>query len=76
MNNRIKVVRQELYIGNLSFTGYVDNHEVIHISDHIQRIWTVGSSCCLPSNIEMAQLYVECMAAVMENYQNENRRNM
>lgn len=44
-------------------SGYVGHREVMSLSLMMGE-WVVGSSSCLPVNIDMARLYVECMQRV------------
>lgn len=49
-----------------SISGYVDGREVITLSNHILGKWHVGSSTCLPSNLEEAKKILECYVQVFE----------
>jgi hypothetical protein len=46
--------------------GIVNGNEVIVVSDNIQGVWTVGSSQCLPCNLERASVIAECVVAVFK----------
>lgn len=46
--------------------GYVGTHEVMSMSSRPGGAWMVGSSSCLPADVERAALYVECMRRVFE----------
>lgn len=56
-------------IGNNGFQridGFVDDFHVISLRDGIlddngNGIWTVGSSCCLATNVKQAKLMHECI---------------
>ncbi|MBK6616296.1 hypothetical protein [Ottowia sp.] len=41
--------------------GMVGTHEVITLSNSAGGVWTVGSSSCLPTDIQRAGLFIECM---------------
>lgn len=62
----VKVETTVSVFGTTRVTGYVNNKEVISVSDNIQQTFHVGSSTCLPSNFELALLYVDCMKQVMQ----------
>lgn len=46
--------------------GVVNGKEVIVVSNHIQGVWGVGSSQCLPYNLEHASVIAECVSAVFK----------
>lgn len=46
--------------------GYVGRYEVMSMNSRIQGEWMVGSSSCLPTNLNRARLYLECMRRVFE----------
>jgi hypothetical protein len=64
MNNRI-IIKTESNEGVHSVTGYVDNKEVINISNRVENQWGIGSSSTLPYDWSLALLYNECVSAVM-----------
>lgn len=60
--NEIKVIHTYQY-GHDRYTGFVDSHLVISISNNVNGLyWTVGSSSCLPSDFVKAKAYSDCMA--------------
>ena len=68
-------IRVELIHGYQStrIVGYVDDREIITLSNQIFGKWSTGSSTCLPSDIIMAAEYLECMRqafATMESLEN------
>lgn len=42
-------------------TGFVDNNEVVSLSNGVSDTWRVSGSSCLPSNLVEAAAYLECM---------------
>lgn len=54
------------YGGTIRIIGYVNEREIITISNQLFGKWSTGSSSCLPSKFEDAQQYVECMRLVFE----------
>jgi len=51
-------------------TGYVNDREIITLSNQIFGKWHTGSSTCLPSDISEAAEYVECMKQAFEMAKN------
>lgn len=49
-----------------SITGILDGREVITVSNSIMGQWHVGSSTCLPSNIEQAKRMLEVYVKVFD----------
>lgn len=54
----------------LRIVGYVNDREIITLSNQIFGKWHTGSSTCLPSDIAKAAQYVECMTQVFEMAKN------
>ncbi len=48
------------YDGSLSIDGYVGQTKAISLSKY-RNGWSVSGSSCLPSDIELALKYIECM---------------
>lgn len=46
--------------------GVVNGKEVIVVSNNIQGVWGVGSSQCLPYDLEHASVIAECVSAVFK----------
>lgn len=46
--------------------GYVGTHEVMSMRSRPCGDWMVCSSSCLPTDVDRAALYVECMRRVFE----------
>ncbi|AYN83412.1 hypothetical protein ACV33P_15540 [Pseudomonas aeruginosa] len=44
----------------------VDGRSVMSISNHIYGTWTVGSSSCLPSDINKGRAYVKAMSMAFD----------
>lgn len=53
-----------------SISGFVNGREVITLSNHIMGKWHVGSSICLPSDLEQAKEILECFVKVFEELEN------
>ena len=63
----IKIDVKENYDGSVTrIFGYVNNREIITLSNQIFGKWHTGSSTCLPSDISEAAEYVECMKQAFE----------
>ena len=63
----INVIVKESF-GEKRITGWVDDNNVIVIGLHTTRQPTVMMSSCLPSDIEMAEEYVNCMKMAFTKY--------
>ena len=59
-------VEIEGYVGDRRIIGTVGSHEMIILQEHENRPWTVGSSSTLPSNLQEAQEYLQCMNDAFE----------
>lgn len=46
--------------------GFVDNQQIVKVSDVISGKWHTATSTCLPSNINAAREYIDCMVQVFE----------
>lgn len=63
----VKVIR---FAGRTTVEGFVDGQSYISVSNHIDGIWSVGSSSVLPYNLEKSIQIVECYRQVMEEVSN------
>lgn len=66
MKYEIKVNPNPLNKHFSEVVGIVNDNEVIVVSNSIQGVWTVGSSRCLPCNLEHASVIAECVSAVFK----------
>lgn len=58
----IKIVVEKNHDGTRTrIVGFVNGRDIVSMSNHIFGKWNVGSSTCLPSDMEEAQAIVECM---------------
>ena len=51
--------------GRHRICGYVGDREVMSMMT-LSRKWIIGSSSCLPTDVALARLYVECMRQVLD----------
>ncbi|MCP4365396.1 MAG: hypothetical protein GY800_08890 [Planctomycetes bacterium] len=56
----IKITVEPGFYGSLNIEGYVDGMKVASVNRYEDR-WTVTGSSCLPSDIKLAEKYLECM---------------
>jgi len=50
--------------------GFVDDYQVLKVNTVISDKWHTATSTCLPSDIEKAAEYVECMKQVFDTMAN------
>lgn len=46
--------------------GYVSGDKIIAMGNNCGNRWSIAMSTCLPSDIEKARLYVECLSKAFE----------
>ncbi len=67
MSNENEITINTRHIGIYTeVQGYVGTHEIMSMSSRPGGAWMVGSSSCLPADVQRAALYVECMRRVFE----------
>lgn len=60
MPSQIKIVSVPVGM-TTRVTGFVGTNEVISLNNGVADVWRVSGRSCLPSDLQEAALYLECM---------------